>query len=376
MTKMKRSLMVSTTISVAVLALTGRNFAQNRLEGGAAEQALAASKSGTTIPMSAYSIVPTKTSGKKALTGTLAGGNPFSNPPTGSTINAVVVPVIFNIGGTIFDPTAPDSCDSGYSAVNRFNASPLVQPVPNLTFNGVNVGTAQYTDGFMRAEFRNVTGGNPAYSNPISFSTAAPVTITTGANGITSGSGCGLAGVVSQAFLDTQIASLVQTLTKSGVISTTKIALFLTNYVAISTVSPLPPPGTSTYYGYHAASGSPPQVYAFSDYPTPVGDVEIAAHQIAELMNDPLVNNATPAWGAVGIVPGCQGNLEVADPLVGNQIKKTITLNGFDYHLPEFAYFSWFFNSPSAPSLGAGGIFSSNGTFLGPSKACPPGGTY
>ena len=53
-----------------------------------------------------------------------------------------------------------------------------------------------------------------------------------------------------------------------------------------------------------------------------------------------------------------------------------ITMDGFTYLPQEFAYFSWFFNDPSTPSLGAGGIFSSDGTFTGPSKACPPGGTY
>lgn len=75
--------------------------------------------------------------------------------------------MIFNIGGTVFDPTAPNTCDGGISAVNRFNWSPVVEPVPNLTFNGVNVGTVQYVDGFMRAEFWNAIGGSPAYANPI-----------------------------------------------------------------------------------------------------------------------------------------------------------------------------------------------------------------
>src|SRR5262249_16508020 len=147
------------------------------------------------------------------LTGTLVGGNPFSNPPTGSTINAILVPMVFNINGTVFDPTAADSCDANYSAVNRFNFSPLVQPVPNLTLNGVNVGTAQYVDGFMRAEFWNQTKANPAYANPISWSTAAPITIVTGANGTTYGSGCNLIGLVSDSFLNTQIANQIQALT-------------------------------------------------------------------------------------------------------------------------------------------------------------------
>ena len=152
---MKHISSVSAGIAVcAILAVATLNFAQNPQEPknsahgapawtGTSEDALFATRSGTTIPLSTYSISPTKVKEKKALTGTIVGGNPFSNPPTGSTINAVVVPIIFDIGGTIFDPTAANSCDGNYSAVNRFNFSPLVQPVPNLTFNGVNVGTVQ-----------------------------------------------------------------------------------------------------------------------------------------------------------------------------------------------------------------------------------------
>jgi hypothetical protein len=44
--------------------------------------------------------------------------------------------------------------------------------------------------------------------------------------------------------------------------------------------------------------------------------------------------------------------------------------------LQELAFFSWYFNAHTTPSLGEGGKFSSNGTFGGPSKTCPPGGTY
>ena len=319
---MKHRLSVSAGIAVcAILAVATLNFAQNPQEPknsahgapawtGTSEDALFATRSGTTIPLSTYSI-STKVKEKKALTGTIVGGNPFSNPPTGSTINAVVVPIIFDIGGTIFDPTAANSCDGNYSAVNRFNFSPLVQPVPNLTFNGVNVGTVQYTDGFMRAEFWNATQGNPAYSNPISFSTAAPVTITAGANGITSGTGCTLMGVVSQTFLNSQIAALLQSLTQSGVISTTKIVLFLTSNVVGSSASPPTPPGTSTCcnWGYHAAAGNPPQFYAFADYKTlaaPDINITIATHEIAELMMDPLGNNMTPLWGGIRSYPAAR----------------------------------------------------------------------
>jgi len=389
---MKQKLVVCTVVALgAFLAGVTSNFAQDRPEKTAAnqdvvkwsataEQALASSKSGATVPLSTYSIVPTKVKSKKAFTGTIVGGNPFSNPPTGSAITAVVVPTIFDIGGTIFDPTAPNNCDTGYSAVDRFNLSPLVQPVPNLTFNGVNVGTVQYIDGFMRAEFWNAIGDNPAYSNPISFSTAAPITITAGTNGITSGSGCTLMGEISQSFLNTQISARIQALTLSGAISPTKLVIFLTSNVVGSSASPPTPPGTSgcCNWGYHSVTGNPPQFYIFADYSTATvfeaTNVGIASHEIAEFMNDPLLNNSTPAWGGIGSQPGCSGVLEVADPLTA--VHASITLNGFTYKTQELAYFSWFFNSPSTPSLGAGGIFSSNGSLRGPSKDCPSGGTY
>jgi hypothetical protein len=57
-------------------------------------------------------------------------------------------------------------------------------------------------------------------------------------------------------------------------------------------------------------------------------------------MDDPLVNNATPAWGNIGQVTGCQSNLEVGDPLTGTAF--TATLNGFTYHPQELVFFSWF----------------------------------
>jgi hypothetical protein len=399
---MKHRLLVSAGIATcAILAVATRDRAQETPEKpiprygakpwteGTPEDAVAASRSGVTIPLSTYSISPTKVKEKKPLTGTIVGTSPFTTPLSGTTINAVVVPLIFNIGGTIFDPTAPNNCDSGYSAVNRFNASPMATPVPNLTFNGVNVGNVQYTDGFMRAEFWNTIKGSPAYSNPIDFSTASAITITAdSANGITAGSGCTLLGVVSQTLITSQLASALQTLTASGLVSTAKFVLFLTSNVVGSTATPPTAPGTATCctWGYHTASGSPPQFFAFAEYNTalPGTGLVVASHEIAEFMNDPLGTNAAPAWGGIGSASGCQGNLEVGDPLVDalypgfvNPASPVpITLNGSTYYLQELAFFSWYFNSPATPSLGAGGKFSSHGTFAGPSKICPPGGTY
>jgi hypothetical protein len=101
-------------------------------------------------------------------------------------------------------------------------------------------------------------------------------------------------------------------------------------------------------------------------------DISASSHEIGEWMNDPLGNNATPAWGHIGQVGGCQNNFEVGDPLSGT-LFPSVALSGFTYHMQELAFFSWFY---SAPSIATGSSdFSNNDTFKGDAILCPPGGT-
>ena len=130
--------------------------------------------------------------------------------------------------------------------------------------------------------------------------------------------------------------------------------------------------------GYHNALGSPGQTYGIGEFEgrnqtvfTGVADIAAPSHEVNEWVNDPGGNNPTPAWGGIGQVGGCQTNLEDGDPLSGT-LMPAVTLNGFTYHLQELAFFSWFYGGSS---LGTGGKFSSNGTFAGAAKLCPPGGT-
>jgi hypothetical protein len=131
--------------------------------------------------------------------------------------------------------------------------------------------------------------------------------------------------------------------------------------------------------GFHGAAGSPVQTYSPMDWDTSglfsgTGDGSVSSHEIGEWMDDPLGTNATPAWGNVGQVSGCQTNLEVGDPLSG-KLMPAYTLGGKAFHMQELGFFSWYFNKAGVASTGTGGKFSSNGTFSGASKACPPGGT-
>ena len=348
--------------------------------------------------MSTYSIVATKDN--KTYTGTMVGTSPFG-PMSGSVIDAVVVPLIVKLGSNTFDPTLPDPCDSYVPAMTRFKQSPLTQNVPNLAFNGINVGSTQYINGFRRAEFWGALPGgtkNAAYQNTINFTYANAVTYSTTAKyAIVTGPFCGgQMGLIS----NTQLAydmknTILPALTSAGVVSSSK---FVMKYDPAST--------TCCILGYHGAVGTPVQTYAVADWDTTssftktvagktfltAADASVASHEIAEWMDDPLVTNQTPPWGHAGQVPAgtCQTNWEAGDPLSG-PLMPAITMSGYPYHMQELAYFSFFFNSSSTQSVGAynswpafphglpqgglmGGAFSSNASYGGPANACPNGG--
>jgi hypothetical protein len=106
---------------------------------------------------------------------------------------------------------------------------------------------------------------------------------------------------------------------------------------------------------------------------SPVHDITTSSHEVAEWMNDPLVNNKTPSWGNIGQVSGCDTKMEVGDPLEGTVV--SLSMFGYTYSPQELAFFSWFFNSNATPSLGAGGYFSSSKSFSTPAKKCTSGGS-
>lgn len=370
-------------------------------KGGTTKDALRQSDTGTTIPMSSYVYAATKDG--RLHTGLIVGSDPFGPYPGDTvTINAVLIPLIINIvmpdgSTTTFDPTQPNSCDGGISAESRFRRSPLVVE-SNLSFNGVRVGNVQYVNGFMRAQFWNQINGTSsdpmqsqqfihrtqdAFSDPIRWSFAAAYTLLpfvgTSA-GFIEGTGCDQYGVISDASLGYLLMNrAIPELQAQGVIAPTKFAAFLVQNVVTSFGDPISP-AKCCIAGFHGATGIPAQTYGWMVYDTSgrtaaVHDISVASHEIAEWMSDPLGNNPVPAWGNIGKVSGCQGILEVGDPLYGTDLP-VIRMNGYDYHVQESAFFSWFFNSDSALSLGAGGKFSSHGALTGPSRNCPPGGTF
>jgi hypothetical protein len=329
----------------------------------------------------------------KTYSGSIVGQNPTSGAST--TVPTVIVPVVLRItqGGTtfVFDPTQPDAgCLGGTNtALSLEQNSPLFNSAP-FTLNGVNVGTTQWPDANARGEFWNELPAGSGYHVLLSTTTGPTLTITINARnaGTTtaevfslSGTQCGNTtattnpgakiAVVNINTIDAQLQNYI----KAHGLTTGQFPFFVT-YNAVISNGAANNLNNCCILGYHNALSNG-QTYGIGEFEgrngtvfTGVADVAAPSHEVNEWVNDPFGNNPTPAWGNVGQVSGCQGNLEDGDPLSGT-LMPTVALNGFTYHLQELAGFSWFYGGTS---LGTGGKFSSNGTFTIPAALCPPGG--
>ncbi len=340
--------------------------------------------SGQTIPLWSYS---TKAQDGKTYTGSMVGRSPFAHGHRVTTIPTILIPVAITMQdtGETFDPTATNFCSpDGSSVMSLILNSPLIG-TPNFTMNGVNVGVGQYLDEFQRASFWSKVGGTPYHTT---FSTSpkvlpvVKVSVPT-ANGVTQAGTCSDFGMIDQGWWDNLIqTTLIPQLAAEGV-TPAVFPQFIFDSVSQYLNGD---PNQCCALGYHNAylNNGVFQSYSSNEFDNSGafgGDTSTMSHEIAEWMDDPAVNNATPAWGAEGQVTAgnCQNNLEVGDPLSPNYPTPTNPLlltnnsTGVTYTLQELAFYSWFLGS--SPSLGAGGKYSDNGTFKGYAKACPAGGT-
>jgi hypothetical protein len=324
---------------------------------------------GITIPLWSYSIVSPVDS--KTYSGMMVGRSPFFHGHRTTTIQSYLVPVIltFTDTGTVFDPTAPDSCISNSTVLSVVQNSPIFQNA-SYTMNGASVGNTQYVDAFQRANFwTNVSVTGNRYHTTLGLTTLPAVKVTVpAANGLSFNfGGCGSIGIGNLGTMDINWwdsyvqNTLIPSLTSQGVGPET-VPLFLFDSVGMYLNGD---PNQCCALGYHSAYTpfSLLQTYAVNDFDTSGffgGDISIMSHEVGEWMDDPVTNNLTPAWGNIGQVIGCQNNLEVGDPLSGIFVPP-VTSNGFTYNPQELAFFSWFYRQ--SPSIGSGGLYSNNGTF-------------
>ena len=291
-----------------------------------------------------------------------------------TSVKAPIVNIAFQFAdGTVLDPTAGDSvCSPAGSPYSLTLASPLFK-THSYTWGGTYVGTTQYVDAFQRANFW-------AYTRPGSISPSYHVLLGATQNwiirvtvpsteGFTKAAPCGRLGVVTFNFWDNVLASVFPALNNVGVNSAT-FPIFLFHNVIL--VDPSTGEAADGYHGAFLDQYGYVQTYAVAEYDTTrissaTKDVSPLSHEIAEWVNDPLGNNLTPPWGHTGQVSGCQGNLEVGDPMSGSITSVTMP-NGFSYHTQQLAFFSWFYRG--IPSMGVNGWYSNLGTFTSPPPPC------
>jgi hypothetical protein len=296
----------------------------------------------------------------------------FQIAGTDPTVNKVsttiqYVPVALRVhfaDGTVLDPSKP-GCNDTVPVSTRFFTGPLFTNVP-LTSNGINVGTTQIIDGFQRAEFWSLVHGSTYHlllsqaHAPRLIDVNAPAGSVT-SPGACSGKGHNLGQIPINGW-DNIVVTQINKFAKTNQLP------IIAAYNVVETA------GGCCIIGYHNAYGRAggTQTYATGAY-TDAGifgapgiqDIHAWTHEIGEWANDPFINNATPAWGHVGQVSGCQNNFEVGDPLTGTAF--TVVENGFTYHPQEMAFFDWFYRTLSK---GTGAEFSFEGTFEASQAAC------
>ncbi|MGA8153450.1 MAG: hypothetical protein WB952_21040 [Terriglobales bacterium] len=366
------------------------------------------------LPLTHWSYSVSSSRDGLTYSGVIVGKKALSKSSTSASIPTEIIPVIVktvslgtavdSFGNittekgksgdkTTFDPTAADnSCMASPNNIPAtvFKQSPLFQNA-DFNYGGTDVGTTQATDALQRASFwtridptqYHVLLGSLKVLPAVTLSVPAPKN---GVGGLALDlpgliGFCGRIGLVDVDTIDNFVLSALATLEGNGV-TTKSLPLFMFYNTAFTAGDPTSL-ADCCYLGYHSAvnvgtAASPVyQTYSPFDFDmtaffinddnSSVLDTEVASHEVAEWMNDPLGGNPTPAWGNVGQDVGiCQDNLEVGDPLSGLEAPRIAMSNHFTYHLQELAFFSWFYGAIDGgpASIGLNGWFSNNASFL------------
>ena len=387
----------------------------NRLSGGEAAQGLNAARTSggsarttggsATFSLPVWTDTVKSTRDGKTYTLQIVGQNPTKGGTTSIPTYLIPVKLVFNYSSTTsfaFDPTSTDpGClatattgSANNTALSLTEASPVFVPYAFTT--GADSDTTQYSDHFNRSNFWANIGNPSSYDTLLTVAQVEPVQVVnlTASNGtlanatvFTASGQCGnntgntnLPGYLGIVNINTW-DSIAQSLIRKLGLNAGELPVFLF-YNAVLSQGHSSNLNNCCILGYHNAVGSPVQTYAVAEFEgrnqslfTGVSDVSSLSHEINEWMQDPSGNNLSPAWGGIGQVSGCQNNYEVGDPLSGSllpAIAGNASSFGFNYHLQELAFFSWFYGGTSTAS---NSLYSNNGTFRGAAKTCPPGGT-
>ena len=307
---------------------------------------------------------------------TIIGSDPSQGTTT--TIPTVIVPyrLIFPDGG-VFDATT-DLVD-GVTPLAGIVNSPIFQPVP-WTVGPTQVGTTQFGDAMLRANFWSLIPGNRSgYHVLLAAPRILPVQVINvpAGEGLTTVDSHGIRlGVVDEAWL---FETTVNTTLSLG-LPVQSLSIHL-----MSSVEGVDLNGGGSlgfHAGVNAGTATNPviqpyiQTGYFSTNSAAVHDNENASgtavlgHEIAEWLFDPDGDNMVPAWQEPAFPHICDNPLlEVGDPLTAVNHGLSVSLNGRSYQFPEVAFLRWFAGGRDSTSVN--GWFSSLSTFSSPSTACP-----
>jgi hypothetical protein len=300
---------------------------------------------------------------------TQLGADPSRSHAPHTVLPVVIIAITAQFDdGSGFDPTFLDPCSA-----HLFPPATLAAQSPIFKPADYGDGARQYLEEFRRLEFWSLTGA-PGGRNPDYSVTVAPNWLRVGAlikfHGFpTQPATCGRIGLVDIHQWDTFVRQTILPAFRPYGAGPGNLVLFLLSNVVFFDGNQK----KCCTLGYHSWFNSGGvQTYAVAEIDSSrafknVFDVGVLAHELGEWYDDPLVSNATPRWGHVGQVSGCQGNLEVGDPLSGHFIEVPMP-NGLVYHPQELAFFSWFFGQK--PSLGFDGWYSMGGTFRTSAAPC------
>ncbi len=352
------------------------------------------SKGSPMLPLWTFNVSSTRDHNN--YSGVMVGHNPFAHGEI-ARVPAQIVPIVIttNLIGTGVDSSGNVSTMPGVTTLNPtvpntaclvppndvpltlYRESPIIRAA-EFEFGGTTVGDTQYVDAFQRANFWSVK--EPDYhvlldpvttTRTVYINVPAAVGLALATSALGPPDFCAPLGIIDINWFDAYLDStIIPALYPQGVNPGSLPIFLLANVVMASPVTQL---GSCCILGYHGTTGLPIQTYAPMDFDTTglfgpgIFDTSVSAHEVAEWMNDPYGDNPVPPWGHIGQQPGCQGNLEVGDPLTGTDIPTVTMPNGYGYHLQELVFFSWFFG---APSIAVNGWFSDNNTFT--TDAGPP----
>jgi hypothetical protein len=320
------------------------------------------------------STLPSWTGTDNGSTYTMLGASPSSG--TSTTLPVVFVPLIFKIGTLTFDPTGPVD-GSTENEIQLLEQSPIFTAV-DIKAGSVDLGTNQYEDNFMRANFwsQDASGTNGYHLKLGKPTVKSALTITVPSNqGTTIDTAAGPVGDVNLTYFQNKLNSYLAN-TKLGLTGNELVIFVYYNTFFYEGFS-----SNCCVLGFHGQSSNN-IIYTAAAFNEPnefsgaiLEDVTVITHEIGEAINDPFVStnvNIVPAYGNIGQISGCQDNLEVGDPVTG--LATTITMpNGFTYHPEDLVFHGWFTHETTSSSVNGWYTFLNN--FSGDAINCPPGGT-